>query len=58
MASTVFCFFIVVGASLNRVKPVDLPIVETCGSSNVTFTFVNNVEYGMVHPLQGYLFPH
>ncbi|EJD75186.1 hypothetical protein, variant [Loa loa] len=52
VASTVFCVFIAAGALVNQVKPVALPIDETCGQSNVTLTFAEKPEYGMVHPLQ------
>lgn len=52
----VFCVFIAVGASVSNVKPVSLPIDETCGLSNDTLTFVEKPDYGMVHPLQRYAY--
>ncbi|EJW81866.1 Sodium:solute symporter family protein [Wuchereria bancrofti] len=51
VASTVFCVFIAAGALVNHVRPVDLPIGETCGQTNITLTFVEKPEYGMVWPL-------
>ncbi|VBB29471.1 unnamed protein product [Acanthocheilonema viteae] len=51
VASTVFCVFIAVGALVSDVRPVGLPIDETCGQNNVTLQFVEKPEYGMVHPL-------
>lgn len=51
MASTIFCVFIAAGALVNHIRPVDLPVVETCEQTNITLTFVEKPEYGMVHPL-------
>uniref|UniRef100_A0A2K6W6K4 Sodium:solute symporter family protein n=1 Tax=Onchocerca volvulus TaxID=6282 RepID=A0A2K6W6K4_ONCVO len=52
LASTVFCVFIAAGALLNHVRPVGLPINETCEENNVTLEFVQKPEYGLVFPLQ------
>lgn len=58
VASTVFCVFIAIGVLVSDVRPVGLPIDETCGQNNVTLTFVEKPEYGMVHPLQRYTYFH
>ncbi|KAM3727130.1 Sodium-coupled monocarboxylate transporter [Dirofilaria immitis] len=52
LVSTAFCVFIAAGALINHVRPVGLPITETCERNNVTLAFIEKPEYGMVHPLQ------
>uniref|UniRef100_A0A915Q180 Uncharacterized protein n=1 Tax=Setaria digitata TaxID=48799 RepID=A0A915Q180_9BILA len=55
LSSVIFSAFVAVGALVNRVKPVGLPVDEICERSNVTLVFVEKPEYGMVEPLNSNL---
>ncbi|VDN08343.1 unnamed protein product [Thelazia callipaeda] len=51
LVSTVFCIFVAVGAVVSHVKPVALPVDNTCAESSSNMTFISKSEYGMVEPL-------